>query len=649
MTTARRVVFLGTSTGVRDLQSGLASLSGEWTVDVAETVDATVLRQSSIECVVFDVDSYDSERVVNVVGESVPIVAIVDADDVAAIADLVRDGVCEWFPTNLLSADPESLAVRVRNVADRSRRLQRETQLDRINRVVRDVHRELVRATDRASLEQRVCDVISGSEPYVFAWIGENDPETAELKPRASAGIEQSYLDEISVTTDATATGKGPAGTAYRTREVAVVQNMAESESFEPWRQAATERGYRSAAAIPIQYRDDLLGMLLVYSDRQFAFDENERALLESVAEDLGFAIDSIENRKRVDRYSELTQHAPVGIYRTEAIEGGRIVEANPALASIFDAETPDDLIGEQVRDFYIDPEDREALVSNAMSDTVTQVEMRFRTLAGDEVWGMLTEIYFEDADGTAYFDGALTDVTQRKEFERQLQEQNDLLEERSDQFEFFNDLLRHEVLNGMSVILGNADRLASEWPDDERPPMIEVIRSRSNDIVDVVQNVREVLDRLTAEDFELSVVDIGEVLSHRVAYLQSVYPEANVSLDVSEPEPVLADEFLGDALDNVLQNAVQHNDAANPSVDVTVTSDGATTTVAIADDGPGVPDEKKSELFEPTDVPLDSAAHGFGLYFVNTLVSRYGGAIEVWDNDPTGAVFELTFQSARE
>jgi PAS domain S-box-containing protein len=650
MVTVPSVVYLGRSHHAVAFREFLESAELDWRVRHAAAVDEEVLQGDDVKCIVCEQSAGHSIRdVVSRGGEEIPVISLVDASNAEAVRTALEAGVAEWLPEALVEDDPDILADRIRRVSDRFGKLEHESQLERVNSVIGRIHRELVRVREQSTLERRVCEILADSEPYRFAWIAENDPETKELQPRASAGMEQSYLDDIVVTTDETATGNGPGGTAFRTRSVAVVQNIDESETFEPWRKAAAERGYKSVAAIPMLYREELHGILAVYSSRPFAFDDEEIALLESVASDLAFAIDSIANRKRVERYSELTEHAPVGIYRTEAVEGGRIIEANPALASIFEAESVDDLVGHRVEEFYADPSERTQLMAKLSDERVLQEERRLRTLEGNEVWAMLTEIYYEDADGNEFFDGALTDITQRKKYERRLREQNDLLEERNDQFEFFNDLLRHEVLNGMSVITGNADRLADEWPGDDCPSMIDVIRTRSQDIVDIVRNVRQVLDRLTDESFELEEHDLVEVVAHRVRYLESLYPEATVTLSAPASAPVLADDFLGDVLDNLLKNAVQHNDSDDPSVAVSIERDDEATTLCVADDGPGITDERKAKLFEPTEVPLDTAADGFGLYFVGTMLSRYGGSVDVRDNEPHGTAFELRFQQAGE
>jgi signal transduction histidine kinase len=102
----------------------------------------------------------------------------------------------------------------------------------------------------------------------------------------------------------------------------------------------------------------------------------------------------------------------------------------------------------------------------------------------------------------------------------------------------------------------------------------------------------------------------------------------------------VLADDLLEAVFRNLLKNAVQHNDTEAPEIGIDATVDDDTVTIRIADNGPGVSDAHKKQIFGRGEQGLDSSGTGIGLYLVDTLVDRYGGAVAVEDNDPRGAVF---------
>jgi PAS domain S-box-containing protein len=192
----------------------------------------------------------------------------------------------------------------VRDVTDREdheRRLERQRDeletLNRINELLLTITRDLFASPTRDEIEQTVCERLAASELYQFAWIGE--PETAgdRIVPRTSAGIDQGYVEAATVTTADADTGRGPGGRAIRTGDVQVCQDVRTDPSFEPWRDAALDRGVRSAAAVPLVNGDATYGILAVYATRPLAFSQREQAGFETLGEAIGFAINAIENR----------------------------------------------------------------------------------------------------------------------------------------------------------------------------------------------------------------------------------------------------------------------------------------------------------------------------------------------------------------
>ena len=97
----------------------------------------------------------------------------------------------------------------------------------------------------------------------------------------------------------------------------------------------------------------------------------------------------------------------------------------------------------------------------------------------------------------------------------------------------------------------------------------------------------------------------------------------------------------------NVLSNAVSHNDSDEPRVTVSAVQDDLRVTVRIADNGPGIPDDQKREVFEKNVHGLDSTGTGIGLFLVQDLVTRFGGSVSAVDNEPRGTVFVISLPVA--
>ncbi|WP_129116922.1 bacterio-opsin activator domain-containing protein [Halegenticoccus tardaugens] len=202
-----------------------------------------------------------------------------------------------------------------RDITERKRReraLERQAErletLNHVNAVIRDVNEALVRASTREEIERAVCEHLAAEEPYRFAWIGEFDFSGGRVEPRAWAGVEDGYLDARSNAGDGS-DERVTAATAVREGTVIVEQNIADDVAAGSWREAALERGYRSAAAIPLTYRDATYGVLCVYAPRSNAFDETERAVLAELGETIAYAMCAVEQRRALvtDSVVELT------------------------------------------------------------------------------------------------------------------------------------------------------------------------------------------------------------------------------------------------------------------------------------------------------------------------------------------------------
>ena len=100
--------------------------------------------------------------------------------------------------------------------------------------------------------------------------------------------------------------------------------------------------------------------------------------------------------------------------------------------------------------------------------------------------------------------------------------------------------------------------------------------------------------------------------------------------------------------LTNLIMNAFKYT-PENSTVTISARREGAFVVVDVADDGPGVADCDKPHIFErfftsSNTRPVDSRRSiGLGLSLCRSIVEAHGGAIEVRDNRPHGAVFRFT------
>lgn len=244
---------------------------------------------------------------------------------------------------------------------------------------------------------------------------------------------------------------------------------------------------------------------------------------------------------------------------------------------------------------------------------------------------------------------GVLVGVTEARAVQRAVDRERALVraeqaEEQRAWLDYLNALLRHEVLNSANVLQGVADVASEDTEDPAVRRWLDVVDRRSEDLSDVVRDVRVLIEaNLESDGDTLYPVDVAVVVEEEVRRLRARHPEATVTTDVPDESLVTGDELQHRVFANLLANAVEHHHGPAPVVHVSVETGPETTTVRVQDDGPGVPADRVEGLFERG----SRGDHGVGLYLVSVLVDRYGGTVELEETGTAGSTFAVSLPTA--
>lgn len=289
------------------------------------------------------------------------------------------------------------------------------------------------------------------------------------------------------------------------------------------------------------------------------------------------------------------------------------------------------------------DPE-RVAQMREAIDeDEEIQVTLRNYRKDGTRFWNEITlaPVTTSDTEQATHYAGFQQDVTVRKEYERQLREQRDNLD-------VLNQMLQHDIRNDLQLVTVSAD-LLSQHVSGEEVEYLETIEGAATDAIALTETARDLAEAIRDAEPETKRRSVKAILEDEVDDLRSAFDDVTVEVDGPLPNGfVEADAMLDSVFRNVLRNAVQHNDKDHPEVEISARTTGKDIVVRIADNGPGIPDERKSEIFGRGEKGLKSDGTGIGTYLVATLLERYGGEVQIEDNDPTGSVFVLELPLAK-
>lgn len=144
-----------------------------------------------------------------------------------------------------------------------------------------------------------ICKLAVETGGYMLAWVGypEND-EAKSVSIRARSGHEDGYLDSVKVTWSDAVLGQGPAGTALKTAATVVNHDYESNKNMTPWREAASKRGFRASTALPLIIKGRVFGVFNVYAADPCSFSNAEVALLEELASNLSYGIETIRTRE---------------------------------------------------------------------------------------------------------------------------------------------------------------------------------------------------------------------------------------------------------------------------------------------------------------------------------------------------------------
>jgi PAS domain S-box-containing protein len=357
----------------------------------------------------------------------------------------------------------------------------------------------------------------------------------------------------------------------------------------------------------------------------------------------MGFDIDSVymeERREPMDSgdvvktetggevqlASGLYERLVVGV-TTHAIfmlsPAGEIQNWPPTASSIYGYDT-EEMLGRTLEFLFADRDDMSADVDELLAEAREQpVESEHWHKRADSsvFWANVTVSPLENGHFVGYA-AVCEDTTARKQYERMLERQNDRLKE-------FTDILSHDLRNPLNVIINRLE-LFRETGDHEHIDHIEATTERMERLIDDLLRVArqgDVVERPEPTKLEWVVETAWEGGGAPDGELEYI-PVPTVSAD--------ADRLL-ELFENLFRNAREHG-GERVSVRVGPLDDG----FFVEDDGPGIPDGVRDQVFDHGFTTADGGS-GFGLSVVRTIVGAHGWDVGVAESGLGGARFEIS------
>jgi len=322
--------------------------------------------------------------------------------------------------------------------------------------------------------------------------------------------------------------------------------------------------------------------------------------------------------------YNEIFEKAEVGIALNNPDTGtiGKVNERYAVLMGHGRDELQDMAIEEISAD---DPSfDQDAAMEKsqqALAGERKQFDWLFERKDGSRFWGevILKRTMIGSQDRLLAF---VRDISERKQYERELQQQNQRLNE-------FASIVSHDLQNPLNVAQGHLE-LAREEHDSDRLKAVARAHTRMETLIDDLLTLARAGDTIG----DVTAVDLGELVE---SCWQNVETDS-AELLIETGSTVSADRRrLQQLLENLLANSVEHS-----GDEVTVTVDTLSNGFYIEDNGPGIAENDRENVFE-AGYSTSEEGTGFGLSIVEEAAEDHGWDVSVTEGSNGGARFEIT------
>jgi len=336
------------------------------------------------------------------------------------------------------------------------------------------------------------------------------------------------------------------------------------------------------------------------------------------------------------DRFRSILDSMPQAVMLTDPAL--RLVQANPAATRILEELSGERPEGPLAR---LGDLDLEPLAERVGLDPTRTVDGEARLAEGRILTVTVSGVTAEGGtlQGLVL---VVADVTERRRLQKQLAQTEKL----SSLGQMISGIA-HELNNPLASVLGYAQLVKSVTTDDKLARRLGVIHDESRRCQRIVQNLLSFARRHEPERKPLSLNEVATSVLHLVGYqLRVANIEVKTELDPNLPAIHGDAHQLQQGILNLVTNA-QHaiRDAGRPGT-ITLTTKPLShdrVSLAIADDGPGIPAEHLSKIYDPFFTTKEAGeGTGLGLSIVYGIITSHGGTVAVDSARDEGTVFTL-------
>jgi len=507
----------------------------------------------------------------------------------------------------------------------------RVDQLSSLNTVAATVSQSLdLQATLQTAL-QAVLKVI----PVDSAWISLVDEAAGELVLRAQHGWYRDFVTQPM----RIPLGRGMSGFVVANDEVLVTGDLTGDPRLAV--PEFSDEGVQAQALVPMHARGRVVGILSVMSHQPYEFADDEIRVLRAIADQVGVALDNARlyesTKEQSSQLEAILNSTGDAIIATD--NHGNISLINATAEQLFSLRQTE-VMGLPLRQAPLHPKLRaglrRAMNTKKSGDTVFEVPLddgRFLSAIVSPVYAHQEPESDRQAEGWVM---VVQDVTHLRKAEQA-------------RVNFIRDAA-HDLRNPLGVTLNALSLLSEEWGESSSAAEIIDIGlqglNRMQSLIDSLLNLEHIESGVGLQCKDL---DVRDLIERCVADIKPSIVQRGQTLRVEVPDmlPLIQGDmqWMYRALINLLSNAHKYTPEGG-AIAVCAYVQDEDLFVEVKDNGPGIPPEAQTRLFERFyRVPgpsQDIKGTGLGLAIVKTVVEQHGGRVFVQSKVGQGSIFGM-------
>lgn len=216
---------------------------------------------------------------------------------------------------------------------------------------------------------------------------------------------------------------------------------------------------------------------------------------------------------------------------------------------------------------------------------------------------------------------------------------------------------ISHDLRTPLTSISGNTENLIRNFGQIDEETRIKLLTDVYDDsqwLINLVENLLSITRISEGRmNVTMSAQLVDEVITEALKHTNRKGENHNITTDFGD-ELLLADmdaRLISQVVINLVDNAIKYTpDGSN--IKIRAEKDKDIIYISVADNGGGIPDDKKQEVFKMFYTGENKVADcrrslGLGLSLCESIVNAHGGQITLTDNIPNGSVFTFTLKAS--